>query len=265
MLKNNKLITILIVLLSTNMTYAGIHHNQSGPNDIMSVGISAIIPYGPNQSAGGEPGVSIKDVGKGIKVEFATLTTETASGGADSRGIYTVQSNNLNRDLGVFHFAKITDANVYFGDWAKTAVMNDATYQSYYVGKNVTTRIPINSATYSVTGISQYDGNNLLSGTFHVDFAHKKIHGFLANSIRTLSLENGNLYHINNQLLFSMITKEDNATGIIEGAFFGTDANVLAGIIEFSSDHTKDIGFGGNKNIGEFIVINNDKNSIDEE
>ena len=58
--------------------------------------------------------------------------------------------------------------------WAKTASVTDITHQSYYVGKDVTSTLPTDSATYTVTGISQYSGDNLLSGTFDVDFFHKR-------------------------------------------------------------------------------------------
>lgn len=170
------------------------------------------------------------------------------SGGADSNGIYTVQSNHQHSDMGVFHFAKITDANVYFGDWAKTTSATDATHQTYYVGKDVTTTLPTYSATYTVTGISQYSGSNLLSGSFDVDFSQKKIEGSLTNSQRTVDLAGGNLYTANNQVTFSADANEGSTSGVVEGAFFGESAEALAGIVVFSSDHKKDISFGGTKN-----------------
>lgn len=173
------------------------------------------------------------------------------SGGADSHGVYTVQSNHHHNNLGVFHFSQVTDANVYFGTWAKTASVTDITHQSYYVGKEVTSTLPTDSATYTVTGISQYSGDNLLSGTFDVDFSQKTIGGSLANSLRTVELERGNIYTANNQVTFSADAKEDTTSGIVEGAFFGENAETLAGIVVFHTDHTKDIGFGGSKNSAE--------------
>ena len=255
MFRCNKLITVLMVLFSSNVAYASIYYNQGGSFETMKVGPSTIIPYGPNQSVGGEPGVGIRNIGNGIKVEFASLTSETASGGADGNGVYTVQSNNLNRNLGVFHFAKITDANVYFGDWAKTELLNDETYQTYYAGKDVTTTLPLSNASYNITGISQYDGSNLLSGTFNVDFQKKKIYGSLANSTRSIDLYSGNIFYSpNNRVTFSISAKEEALTGVAVGAFFGSDASALAGIILFS-DTTNDVGFGGTKNeIAEVCV-----------
>ena len=251
MKKRNELVCALFILMGTHAVQAEIHSNQSGPLTTMKVGASDSIQRGHSEIPGGEPGVGISTVGGGKKIGFASLTSPRMSGGADSHGIYTIQSNHQHSDMGVFHFAKITDANVYFGDWAKTTSATDATHQTYYVGKDVTTTLPTDSATYTVTGISQYSGSNLLSGTFDVDFSQKKIEGSLANSQRTVELEGGNLYTANNQVTFSADAKEGTTSGVVEGAFFGESAEALAGIVVFSSDHTKDIGFGGTKNSSE--------------
>lgn len=247
MKKLNKITCALFVLMGTHAVQAEIHSNQSGPLNIMTVGASDAVQYGSHQMPGGEPGVGISTVGGGKKIGFASLTSARMSGGADSNGIYTVQSNHQHSDMGVFHFAKITDANVYFGDWAKTTSTTDATHQTYYIGKDVTTTLPTDSATYTVTGISQYSGSNLLTGTFDVDFSQKKIEGSLTNSQRTVDLAGGNLYTANNQVTFSADANEGATSGVVEGAFFGESAEALAGIVVFSSDHKKDISFGGTK------------------
>ncbi|MCT8232496.1 Slam-dependent surface lipoprotein [Proteus terrae] len=248
MKKRNKLTCALFILMGSHAVHAEIHSNQSGPLTTMKVGASDAIQRGHSQIPGGEPGVGISTVGGGKKIGFASLTSARMSGGADSNGIYTVQSNHQHSDMGVFHFAKITDANVYFGDWAKTTSATDATHQTYYVGKDVTTTLPTDSATYTVTGISQYSGSNLLSGSFDVDFSQKKIEGSLTNSQRTVDLAGGNLYTANNQVTFSADANEGSTSGVVEGAFFGESVEALAGIVVFSSDHKKDISFGGTKN-----------------
>ena len=231
MKKLNKITCALFVLMGTHAVQAEIHSNQSGPLNIMTVGASDAVQYGSHQMPGGEPGVGISTVGGGKKIGFASLTSARMSGGADSNGIYTVQSNHQHSDMGVFHFAKITDANVYFGDWAKTTSTTDATHQTYYIGKDVTTTLPTDSATYTVTGISQYSGSNLLTGTFDVDFSQKKIEGSLTNSQRTVDLAGGNLYTANNQVTFSADANEGATSGVVEGAFFGESAEALAGIV----------------------------------
>lgn len=248
MKKRNKLTCALFILMGSHAVHAEIHSNQSGPLNIMTVGASDAVQYGSHQMPGGEPGVGISTVGGGKKIGFASLTSARMSGGADSNGIYTVQSNHQHSDMGVFHFAKITDANVYFGDWAKTTSATDATHQTYYVGKDVTTTLPTDSATYTVTGISQYSGSNLLTGSFDVNFSQKEITGSLTNSQRTIDLAGGNLYTANNQVTFSADANEGSTSGVVEGAFFGESAEALAGIVVFSSDHKKDISFGGTKN-----------------
>lgn len=255
MKKRNELVCALFILMGTHTVQAEIHSNQSGPLTTMEVGPSDSIQRGHSEIPGGEPGVGISTVGGGKKIGFASLTSPRMSGGADSHGIYTIQPNAnspaSHSDMGVFHFAKITNANVYFGDWAKTTSATDATHQTYYIGKDVTTTLPTDSATYTVMGISKYNGSNQLSGTFDVDFSQKKIEGSLKNEQRTVELEGGNLYTANNQVTFSADAKEDTTSGVVEGAFFGENAEVLAGIVVFSSDHTKDIGFGGTKNSSE--------------
>lgn len=251
MKKRNELVCALFILMGTHAVQAEIHSNQSGPLTTMEVGPSDSIQRGHSEIPGGEPGVGISTVGGGKKIGFASLTSPMMGGSADSNGVYTIQSNRQHSDMGVFHFAKITDANVYFGDWAKTTSATDATHQTYYIGKDVTTTLPTDSATYTVMGISKYNGSNQLSGTFDVDFSQKKIEGSLKNEQRTVELEGGNLYTANNQVTFSADAKEDTTSGVVEGAFFGENAEVLAGIVVFSSDHTKDIGFGGTKNSSE--------------
>ncbi|MCW9690110.1 Slam-dependent surface lipoprotein [Proteus terrae] len=248
MKKRNKLTCALFILMGSHAVHAEIHSNQSGPLTTMKVGASDAIQRGHSQIPGGEPGVGISTVGGGKKISFASLTSARMSGGADSNGIYTVQSNHQHSDMGVFHFAKITDANVYFGDWAKTTSATDATHQTYYVGKDVTTTLPTDSATYTVTGISQYSGSNLLTGSFDVNFSQKEITGSLTNSQRKIDLAGGNLYTANNQVTFSADANEGSTSGVVEGAFFGESAEALAGIVVFSSDHKKDISFGGTKN-----------------
>ncbi len=246
--KRNKLVCALFILMGSHAVHAEIHSNQSGPLTTMKVGASDAIQRGHSQIPGGEPGVGISTVGGGKKIGFASLTSPRMSSGADSNGIYTVQSNHQHSDMGVFHFSKITDANVYFGDWAKTTSATDATHQTYYVGKDVTTTLPADSATYTVTGISQYSGSNLLTGSFDVNFSQKEITGSLTNSQRTIDLAGGNLYTANNQVTFSADANEGSTSGVVEGAFFGESAEALAGIVVFSSDHKKDISFGGTKN-----------------
>lgn len=250
--KRNKLVCALFILMGSHAVHAEIHSNQSGPLTTMAVGASDPVQYGSHQMPGGEPGVGISTVGGGKKIGFASLTSARMSGGADSNGIYTIQPNEStpasHSNMGVFHFAKITDANVYFGDWAKTTSATDATHQTYYVGKDVTTTLPTDSATYTVMGISRYSGSNLLSGTFDVNFSQKEITGSLTNSQRTVDLVSGNIYTANNQVTFSADAKEGSTFGVVEGAFFGESAEALAGIVVFSTDHKKDIGFGGIKN-----------------
>ena len=234
MTKTIQLTTALIVLFSVNIGYANIHYGYSGSK--ITVGIT-------NTENGQEASLRLFDE----NIAFTQLNQQDVSMVKDSNNVYTIPAIGYYQNSGLFHFAKISDANVYFGDWAKTTDKNDITHQTYYIGKDVTTTLPANNASYSMTGISQYNSNNLLSGTFNVDFAQKKVDGALANLSRAVVLTNGNLYDYNNQITFSADAKENTQYGVMEGAFFGDNAEVLAGIIIFSSNHTKDIAFGGRK------------------
>lgn len=245
MLKLNKLMTIVLVLLSPSFAYSSLYSFQSGTTNLMEVGESEPMRVGPFKTAGHQPSVGLHNVSGGIKIEFSSLIPNAT---IDEHHIYTIQSDKKHDDIeGIFHFAKIKHANVFFGDWAQTLHLDDASYQTFAVGKNITTYLPINNASYSVVGISQYNGFNLLSGTFHVDFLQKTFTGDLVNSIRYIQLRNGVIHNIDSTITFSASAIETGVFGVLEGAFFGNEAEVLAGVIAFSTESSRDVGFGGSK------------------
>ncbi|KLU14201.1 MULTISPECIES: Slam-dependent surface lipoprotein [Xenorhabdus] len=141
---------------------------------------------------------------------------------------------------------QVPNTEVYFGEWAqKTPDKSDVTHTVFYAGKDVTTNLPTGgSATYTVKGLSQYSGKNLLSGKLVANFGTKKLNGSLSNN----SLNIGINANINGNGGFSgKATANGSTNGVTDGKFFGNSASALAGYAKFDSDRNKDTAFAGAK------------------
>src|SRR5690606_5393638 len=93
-------------------------------------------------------------------------------------------------NIGVFHFAKVSGANLYYGEWSQSGNISGGDQTVYYAGDATGTTVPTSgTATYSVNGISDYTNNGQLSGTFTANFGTNSLTGSLANS--------GNSYVLN--------------------------------------------------------------------
>ncbi|KMJ43818.1 hypothetical protein AB204_17600 [Xenorhabdus khoisanae] len=199
---------------------------------------------GSHGGAGGEPGIGVSSVYGGQITGFAGLTRMAR---ADSNGIHNISmagAPGSHGGMGVFHFSKVANADVYFGEWSQTGKASDKTHTAYYAGKDVTTNIPTDgTATYTVTGINQYSGDNALSGTFTADFGEKTLVGSLANTAMTIDV-NAN---IGSDAKFDGVAMTDDLIGETSGHFFGDSASSLAGYTSFDDDHSKDTAFGGSK------------------
>ncbi|MEQ1976910.1 Slam-dependent surface lipoprotein [Xenorhabdus sp. SGI240] len=166
----------------------------------------------------------------------------------DNNGIYHFELNgkifkieNQYIDIG-----QVPNTEVYFGEWAqKTPDKSDVTHTVFYAGKDVTTNLPTGgSATYTVKGLSQYSGKNLLSGKLAADFGTKKLNGSLSNNSLNIGID----ANINGNGGFSgKATANGSTNGVTDGKFFGNSASALAGYAKFDSDRNKDTAFGGAK------------------
>ena len=210
---------------------------------------------GPHVS--GRPGISVIGMGLQAFVDFQGLQLSSPP---DASGVSSVRfgtgAPNDHSQIGVFHFSKVSGANVYFGEWSQTGDMAAGDHTVYYAGDDGgSTTVPTSGfATYSVNGVSDYDNNGLLSGTFGVSFAGAG--GTLAGSISNSASGYGVNIGVANisGATFSGNTASATQSGVtvasggdVSGRFFGANAAALAGIATFT-DNQYDTAFGGSKN-----------------
>ncbi|MEH6490643.1 Slam-dependent surface lipoprotein [Halopseudomonas sp.] len=210
---------------------------------------TSIVPFGPHTA--GLPGVGVYTTGKSAKVDFAGLSSYSST----SNGVYTLNAPiNVNEPdhsgMGVFNFAKVSSANVYFGEWSQTSANGDSSRTVYYVGDNSGTSVPTSgTATYSVAGINDYSGSNLMSGTFTANFGTNSLSGSLSNSNLAVNIGSASFDSAGN--ISSTNASANGAAGfvsdgVVTGNFFGNNAAALAGIATFSN-RDYDTAFGGTK------------------
>ncbi|KMJ43815.1 hypothetical protein AB204_17585 [Xenorhabdus khoisanae] len=192
----------------------------------------------------GEPAIGISIVNNGELYTASYLKTLATR---DKNGVYRFKLEHASGFKNQYaDIVQVPNSEVYFGEWAQTTPdKSDKTHTVFYAGKDVTTNMPKGgTATYTTTGISQYNGNNRLSGELTADFDRQKLTGSLSNSSRKISLD----ADINSDAGFSgKATADDHINGRTEGKFFGDSASSLAGYATFDSDRSKDTAFGGTK------------------
>tara|TARA_Y100000815_G_scaffold210829_1_gene195285 strand:+ start:140 stop:886 length:747 start_codon:yes stop_codon:yes gene_type:complete len=207
------------------------------------------VPFGPHTS--GLPGVGVYTTGLGAKVDFAGLSSFSSQ----SNGVYTLSApidvdEPDHSGMGVFNFAKVSNANVYFGEWSQTGTTGDSSRTVYYVGDDTGTSVPTSgTASYSVTGVNDYSGSNLMSGSFDVNFGTNELSGYVENASFGVTVDgsisgaaiSGSATAYNASTLTEL---DDN--GVLSGHFFGNNAAALAGIATFSN-RDYDTAFGGTK------------------
>lgn len=205
----------------------------------------------------GLPGIAVPQTGLDQLVDFNFLYML----GPDNNGVVTIDAPSGAPDshdsMGVFHFAKVSGQDVYFGEWSQTGSMANNDHAVYYVGSNPTSiaqRPAAGEATYTVTGISDYANRGLLNGTFTADFT-SNFGGTLEGS-----LTNGSGYTVDigtANIAAGIITGTggsvtDGATtvnnGTVAGRFYGAGAAALAGLVKFTGNAKYDTAFGGTKN-----------------
>ncbi|KLU14202.1 MULTISPECIES: Slam-dependent surface lipoprotein [Xenorhabdus] len=240
MKKVNILIAILSVLgFTTTQVQAkvgyGISQQETDPHLIIG-------------EVNGEPalGVTVDVAILGGQLFPASVLKKKAT--LDNNGIYHVAFNGKTYKIEnqYIDIGQVPNTEVYFGEWAqKTPDKSDVTHTAFYAGKDVTTNLPTGgSATYTVKGLSQYSGKNLLSGKLVANFGTKKLNGSLSNN----SLNIGINANINGNGGFSgKATANGSTNGVTDGKFFGNSASALAGYAKFDSDRNKDTAFGGAK------------------
>ena len=251
----------LFATLFTGPAHAGVVGKSSDKSEV-EVGASTV-SGGPHVK--GLPGIGLIDneqLPKGI-VDFYGLT---AYARPDSHGVssltYPSSAPTDHSKMGVFHFAKVSNANVYFGEWSQTSSITDGTHTVYYAGDDKGATVPTSGiANYAVKGISNYGSKGLLSGAFEADFTERLLTGSLSNGksgADKFSLDIGYVdilgaqisgngakatYGSNQSVNSGVVTD-----GVVRGRFFGANAKALAGIATFKDNRQFDTAFGGAKN-----------------
>ncbi|NKJ01304.1 Slam-dependent surface lipoprotein [Novosphingobium sp. SG707] len=246
----------IAIALAASTAFAGAAHasiaGESSDTAKVVVGTSTI-NGGPHVS--GRPGIAVPATGLTNLVDFQGLQSSV---GTDSNSVSTINSGTSaptdHSNLGVFHFAKVGTANLYFGEWSQTSSVSAGDHTVYYVGDDGgTTTVPTSgTATYSVKGISDYANKGLLTGTFTANFGAATLTGSMANSgsgytvnIGTADIDGVNIIGDGASATLSGSTVASG--GNVSGRFYGSNAAALAGIVTFSSKQY-DTAFGGTKN-----------------
>lgn len=223
-------------------------------NNNISAG-SSTVNGGPHHS--GLPGIGVPSTGTASLVDFAGLT---AYGSTDANGVTFLNfasptppagSPPDHTKLGSFHFAKVSNANVYYGEWSQTASAADGTHATYYAGDTAGTTVPTTgSATYAVQGISDYASNGALAGTFSANFATRQLTGSVSNGnykvdIGTAAISGANIIGVGGVASVGGANVATN--GSVNGRFFGANAASVAGIVSFANARQYNTAFGGAK------------------
>ncbi|CDL84017.1 Slam-dependent surface lipoprotein [Xenorhabdus szentirmaii] len=245
MKKFNVLIATLSALGFMAQAHAAVGFGQSQQYTTPHIEVGPTLP-GANPHGGQqiEPGIGVSSVYNGKIVGFAGLTRMAP---ADSNGIHNISmagKPGSHGGMGVFNFSKVASDDVYFGEWSETGKASDNTHTVYYAGKDITTNIPTDgTATYTVTGINKYSGDNALSGTFIADFGDKTLIGSMENTVMAIDVA----ANIGADAKFEGTAMTGDLIGETTGHFFGDGASSLAGYATFEDDSSKNTAFGGSK------------------
>lgn len=237
-----KLSILTLALGFTGMTYAT-ESGQSYFGDITVGGTSSTSPDHPGTT--GAPGVGVNAFYNGAMVSFSSLTSMVS---ADNNGIYTITPAMMppsHASLGNFDFAKVSGEAVYFGEWSQNGTTNDPTRVVYYSGDDTGTTMPTTgTAAYTVKGINNYNGSNLLTGTLNANFGTGNLSGTMSRTGLSIAI---NASIDSSDASFSgAAVANSSAIGTSEGHFYGADAAALAGIAKFAN-RDYDTAFGGAK------------------
>mgnify|MGYP000431873096 CR=1 FL=1 len=245
---------IALTLTLVGQAQAGV---VGGSSNVLKVAISqSVVNGGPHTS--GLAGIAVPATGLTGFVDFQGLTTYTT---IDANGIHTLNypystaEPANHRELGVFNFAQVGTADVWYGEWSPTGEVADANRTVYYSGANADTSVPsAGTATYDVTATNNYylSGNDLLTGTLTADFGAATLSGSMTNSLYGINIGTTTI----NSDASVTGTGTASATllgfipvasgGDVSAQFYNGQVD-LAGMVDFN-DTLLDTAFGGTKN-----------------
>lgn len=221
---------------------------QAGAHII--VGVTEASSGQGHPSPGGEPGIGYSGMHNGTKVSFAGLQGPNRAAPNDNGVSVITSTPQSHRNMGSFNFAKIADADIYYGEWASGTDFSDDSHMAYYAGKDITAAMPSEgTAQYSIKGLSGYSSGEQISGTFSTDFNANTFTGSLSSTGLSYSLSGTVSGSVFDGTASASTTGTDTTTvsGTTNGHFFGDNAQQVADYAEFSSDKAKNIAFGGTK------------------
>ena len=246
------ILAALAAALFAGPAHAGIVGDSSDESKIKygASTVDAVDPTDPTKKRhikGQRPGIGVHTLPGGVKatVDFATLAVYARYARSYSNGVSTLRYGPgipaSHKKMGVFNFAKVSGADVYFGEWSEKGKFKDGTHTVYYAGDDKGTTVPTSgSATYAVKGISNYASKGVLSGTFFATFSGSggSLEGSLSNGksgADRYSLDIGEVDILGamlsgNGAKFSYGNEPAVTNGVVRGRFFGANAKALAGI-----------------------------------
>lgn len=230
-----------------------------GTSDAAQVTIAASTVVGGPHSAG-KVGIHVPNLSAGQYIDFQGLQGIL---GTDASGVttFTAVTGTVtdHSQYGRFDFAKVSGYDIYFGEWKQTASVTAGDHTVYYGGTGASTSVPSSgSASYTVKGISDYQGKGILNGTFNASFTGSggTLTGSLANAGSTYGVNIGTAT-ISSSGTFAGVGASATgsggttlaSSGLVSGRFFGTNVNALAGTVAFSGTNRQySTAFGGTKN-----------------
>lgn len=257
------ILAALAAVLFAGPAHAGIASDSTdfGEVNVGTSSVTAVNSKGEKVHIKDRPGIAVKKLGINELIDFQTLQSYAP---ADSNGVSSLSFNakympKTHKDMGVFRFAKVSGANVYFGEWSQTGSVNDGTHTTYYAGDTSGTTVPTTgSASYAVKGISNYGTNSVMNGTFYASF--NGTGGTLRGSLTSSDPYSNFNIDIGTATIYGVefsgngaYANTDNGGGYydlnVRGRFFGAGAKALAGKVKFPNfDREYDTAFGGAKN-----------------
>lgn len=226
--------------------------NQSDDTNI-EVGMS-VIPFGPHSYGYAGIGIGTDSFSKAMKVDFQGLASTTA--GADGNGVFVIDEpvNEPDHDgLGVFSFAQVGSADVWYGEWSENGDEGYDGRSVFYVGDKANTSMPTTgTAAYAVQGINQYTGGNALVGQFDANFGTAELDGSIENGSLGITVDatiSGSSFSGTATAYNAISSATLDANGVSEGEFYGSNAAALAGMATFVNNSKYDTAFGGTKNV----------------
>lgn len=249
------------LVLAISSAVAGTVQAQvvGGTSDAAKVTIAASTVVGGPHSAG-KVGIRVPNLSAAQYIDFQGLQGIL---GTDASGVttFTAVTGTVtdHSQYGRFDFAKVSGYDIYFGEWKQTASVTAGDHTVYYGGTGASTSVPSSgSASYTVKGISDYQGKGILNGTFNASFTGSggTLTGSLANAGSTYGVNIGTAT-ISSSGTFAGVGASATgsggtplaSSGLVSGRFFGTNVNALAGTVAFSGTNRQySTAFGGTKN-----------------